>query len=75
MAENGNGSFDLAQTIQTLETASRPKLAEQWQRLYRNQPPKGVSQRSCGGGSSVWRQNDPGTPALHQQTYLLSVRD
>jgi hypothetical protein len=45
MAENGNGSFDLAQTIQTLETASRPKLAEQWQRLYRNQPPKGVSQR------------------------------
>lgn len=31
--------------IESLSRASRAALAEQWQRLYRNCPPKGVSQR------------------------------
>lgn len=45
MAQNGNRSSDITQTIKDLEAAPRPELAEQWQRLYRGQPPKGVSQR------------------------------
>lgn len=45
MAQNGNRSSDIAQTIKDLEAAPRPELAEQWQRLYRNRPPKGVSRR------------------------------
>jgi Protein of unknown function (DUF2924) len=45
MAENESGPPGSVQTIQTLEAAPRPELAGQWQRLYRSQPPKGVSRR------------------------------
>lgn len=45
MVSSKMGPSDVARTIQNLEAASRPELADQWQNIYRSTPPKGVSQR------------------------------